>query len=276
MAVTCTDCHTSNRDGARFCRGCGHRLSSVAAEEEWPATQRMVFPYEEIQSQGAEAAIALPLRAQRQKPPSPSPKRPASADPAPPRRSPPAAKSVGSGRPSRAKRAILWSALVALIVAVGAWHLRESTVSTLTAVTSPGPSVAAAPAPAPAPPDPVFAAEPVPPEPVPAPEPPAVVPEPAIPAKPAPAPKARKTVVPLAPAPPVASAEAQPVASVPAPEPAAPSDPQAVCGNLNFFSRARCMAAQCAKAEYTAHPRCDAVRRQQQIEEEKRNPSLLN
>jgi len=36
------------------------------------------------------------------------------------------------------------------------------------------------------------------------------------------------------------------------------------------------MAAQCAKPEFSAHAQCDAVRRQQQIEEEKRNPSLLN
>jgi hypothetical protein len=36
------------------------------------------------------------------------------------------------------------------------------------------------------------------------------------------------------------------------------------------------MVAQCAKAEFRASAQCAAVRRQQQIDEEKRNPSLLN
>jgi len=36
------------------------------------------------------------------------------------------------------------------------------------------------------------------------------------------------------------------------------------------------MAAQCARAEFRTTAQCDAVRRQQQVEEEKRNPTLLN
>ena len=36
------------------------------------------------------------------------------------------------------------------------------------------------------------------------------------------------------------------------------------------------MAGQCAKADYKAHAQCEAVRRQQQIDEEKRNPTMLN
>jgi hypothetical protein len=36
------------------------------------------------------------------------------------------------------------------------------------------------------------------------------------------------------------------------------------------------MAAQCAKPENRAQAQCDAVRRQQQVDEEKRNPSLAN
>jgi hypothetical protein len=65
------------------------------------------------------------------------------------------------------------------------------------------------------------------------------------------------------------------VAAAPA-QPAAPASPEAACASQGFFGRARCMAAQCAKAEYRASAQCDAVRRQQQIDEEKRNPSLLN
>jgi hypothetical protein len=59
-------------------------------------------------------------------------------------------------------------------------------------------------------------------------------------------------------------------------EPAAPSNPDAACAGQGFFGRTRCMVAQCAKAEYRTHGQCDAVRRQQQIDEEKRNPSLAN
>jgi hypothetical protein len=59
-------------------------------------------------------------------------------------------------------------------------------------------------------------------------------------------------------------------------EPAAPPNPDAACAGQGFFGRTRCMVAQCAKAEYRTHGQCDAVRRQQQIDEEKRNPSLAN
>jgi hypothetical protein len=59
-------------------------------------------------------------------------------------------------------------------------------------------------------------------------------------------------------------------------EPAAPASPEAACASQGFFGRARCMVAQCAKAEFGASAQCAAVRRQQQIDEEKRNPSLLN
>jgi hypothetical protein len=59
-------------------------------------------------------------------------------------------------------------------------------------------------------------------------------------------------------------------------EPAAPPNPDVACAGQGFFGRTRCMVAQCAKAEYRTHRQCDAVRRQQQIDEEKRNPSLAN
>jgi Meckel syndrome type 1 protein len=36
------------------------------------------------------------------------------------------------------------------------------------------------------------------------------------------------------------------------------------------------MASQCARPEFKAAAPCDAVRLQQQVEEEKRNPTLLN
>jgi hypothetical protein len=86
------------------------------------------------------------------------------------------------------------------------------------------------------------------------------------------------------PAPPAAPAPARPepaptVAAAPPaplPEPAPPPEPRSQCAGRNFVSSAGCMAAQCQKPEYRAHPQCEAVRRQQQLEEEKRNPSQLN
>jgi len=36
------------------------------------------------------------------------------------------------------------------------------------------------------------------------------------------------------------------------------------------------MAAQCATAEFKATAQCEAVRAQQRIEEEKRNPTMAN
>jgi hypothetical protein len=58
--------------------------------------------------------------------------------------------------------------------------------------------------------------------------------------------------------------------------PAPPPEPQAQCGDRNFIAKAQCMAAQCLKPEFKAHAQCEAVRRQQRLEEEKRNPTLIN
>ncbi|VTU39857.1 hypothetical protein H6CHR_05621 [Variovorax sp. PBL-H6] len=100
---------------------------------------------------------------------------------------------------------------------------------------------------------------------------------PARPAAVAAAPNPRKPA-PAVPAP--AAPPAPPpavIAMAPAPiEPIAPPNPGVACAGQGFFGRARCMVAQCAKAEYRTHTQCDAVRRQQQIDEEKRNPSLAN
>ena len=88
------------------------------------------------------------------------------------------------------------------------------------------------------------------------------------PRKPAPAAPSQPGVVEPAPAPAAAPSSS--------PAPAAPADPQALCGDRNFVAKAQCMAAQCLKPEYKPHAQCEAVRRQQRIDEEKRNPSLMN
>lgn len=53
-------------------------------------------------------------------------------------------------------------------------------------------------------------------------------------------------------------------------------DPNGQCTGLGFFAASRCMAAQCAKSEYSAHSACTAVRQQQRLMEEKRNPTMAN
>ena len=58
--------------------------------------------------------------------------------------------------------------------------------------------------------------------------------------------------------------------------PTAAADPNAQCTGLGFFAASRCIHAQCAKAEYSAHSTCAAVRQQQRLMEEKRNPTMAN
>lgn len=60
--------------------------------------------------------------------------------------------------------------------------------------------------------------------------------------------------------------------SIKPPRSAAAGLPGQACDGMNFVSAARCMAAQCEKAEFKAHAQCTAVRRQQLLEEQKRNP----
>jgi hypothetical protein len=58
--------------------------------------------------------------------------------------------------------------------------------------------------------------------------------------------------------------------------PPPPADPQTACAGRNFIAMAQCMASQCAKAEFKATAQCEAVRAQQRLEEQKRNPTLIN
>jgi hypothetical protein len=96
-------------------------------------------------------------------------------------------------------------------------------------------------------------------------------------AAPKPAAKPRKQATAAAPAP--STPEPAPAIAAPAPPPPAPAppaEPQAQCSDRNFIAKAQCMAAQCLKPEFKAHAQCEAVRRQQRLEEEKRNPTLMN
>ncbi|MDQ7958683.1 MAG: zinc ribbon domain-containing protein, partial [Pseudomonadota bacterium] len=97
---------------------------------------------------------------------------------------------------------------------------------------------------------------------------PAVAPPPA-----RPRPK-KEAPAPVVPKPPVEVPVAAPVAPPPPPPP--PPTPEAVCAGRNFIARAQCLAAECAKPAQRSHPQCEAVRQQQRLEEEKRNPTLAN
>ncbi|WP_418123518.1 zinc ribbon domain-containing protein [Variovorax sp. 160MFSha2.1] len=190
-------------------------------------------------------------------------------------------------RPPRKRAILLWVGLLAVAVAmiVAGWS-GYGTRKTAPAVEETAPPAVA---PAPAAAAPAVEPPPSPPSPPPA-EPPATDAQPAEQAAPSPAAEAAPAVSPP-PKPakqarkqPAAAAAPQPAAETAAPvaapalppAPAAAAEPAAMCGDRNFIARAQCMAAQCLKPEYKAHAQCEAVRRQQRIEEEKRNPTLIN
>lgn len=84
------------------------------------------------------------------------------------------------------------------------------------------------------------------------------------------------TAVAIAPAAVAPAAMPGPTAPRSKPRVAAASDPVTACASLGFIARSQCMAAQCAKATYRAQPACRAVIAQQQLMEQKRNPTLAN
>lgn len=284
MPPICADCRTANRDGAKFCKGCGHRLRLVVpanstearpdteenTEEDWPATQRVPMRHElervEDSPPSRELSASLPPGGWQSKGPNSS-----AASP----------QTVQTGsRESGSRRIASWGLIAAMLVVVGGWYaLHSRTVNEPAKVLdrmpvvqpTPSPPVSESIASAPAP----DAAEHLPPPPQAEPQ---LAPPPQdAPIKPAATPAKARKPAPVRIAAPAVPPPPSPVAAPePAPAPAAPPSPQSACEGLNFFARARCMAALCAKADYRAHAQCEAVRRQQQIEEEKRNPSLLN
>ncbi len=274
MSVVCGSCRTENRDGAKFCKGCGQRLVSAAAlklasgvspviRSDWPDTDRMPL-----------RTAAPPVPASRHLP----------APPAAP------AKNRTADRKSGPGMAGVVGLLLAVALAGGAgWYAYSKRTVAAAPARQSLPVVAASPVPVPpaaapvasqtpavetAVPAPAPPEEPVAPLPAPAPPPPADV------AKPVAAAAVRKPRKPLPAAPVVVP---QPAAVTPPSLPpppvevaAAPASPATACAGQGFFARARCMAAQCARDDLRSHDQCDAVRRQQKVDEERRNPSLLN
>lgn len=316
MAVVCAECKTANRGDSKFCKGCGRRLSltfpvplpipmSDAApaarlpnvDDEWPATQRMAYQVdaaaERFDPLVPPLAAAEGIAVRRPRNGSAHPVMASSSSAIPSRtirrsaslRSPRSPRTADK-RPSFARRLGTWSVLIAvvLLVAVGWGYVYNSRNSAVPAVAkefaAPVPVEPVVPAPVEtvASPPAVQMAEPAEPVQLAPALPPVAEAPPAEPVKPivAAAPKSRKRTPAVAVAAPPTEVPAPEPAPAPSPQPVALATPQSQCAGLNFFARAQCLAAQCAKADYKAHAQCEAVRRQQQIDEEKRNPTLLN
>lgn len=301
MPVLCPACGAENRNGARFCKGCGGKLTSGSAvgaaavhAGEWPATEpaplqtakgpsepfaeeKMVItgPTPQVSRLPAESRVsAAPPTNSSLLPGPPPPWTFMAADDAP-RPHPEAVLTLPEPKSSNGLGIGVAVLLVSLLAGAG-WYWfagRSATPAAPMALASPAtmpaatgpvePSTASAVAMTSTPDAaPATSVSPV---------------GMAAPAKP------KKTVkAPMAAAAtPAVAAAAAVSAAAPTPTPAPlplpplpPVAPQAECAGRNFFAMAQCMVGQCAKAEFKSHPQCEAVRKQQRIDEEKRNPSM--
>jgi len=279
MSALCGACNTENRDAAKFCKGCGRKIAQA-----WP------------QAQAGGAALAtdlgalLPGVSLNSSPPARA-NRPAAlespraaAGPAP---TPDVAPDEGlldfaapRARISNGRWIAVVLAAVVLLVGAAGWYGHKNrsipiTVDAAAPTAAPaGVTVAVPEAPAAA-----TAAKPV------MDAPPAAAPSvvsekielaPAAPEPAKPAAKPRAAAAKKAP-PPVAVVQDIPAPPPPAPAPApvVVQAPQSQCTGRNIIATAQCMAEQCGKAQFSGHAQCEAVRRQQRLEEEKRNPSLV-
>ena len=258
MTVLCGACGAENRDAAKFCKGCGRKIAQA-----WPQATPLAI------GAGAGEATVL-LGAAAPMPRAAPPPEPAieELDPAPA----PVRPRIGNGR---------WIAGLAIGVAVlvlaAAWwgHKNRSQE-----IAQPAPAqslevTTGSPAPAQVPAATVVG------DPVPAPAPVVQVEKvdlaPSAESSPAASPaKPRKQVVKKqAPPPPAPVVEAvAPAPPSPPPDPVRLATPQETCAGRNFIARAQCLADQCARPDVASHPQCEAVRRQQRLEEEKRNPTM--
>ncbi len=264
MTVLCGACSAENRDAAKFCKGCGRKIAQA-----WPQPAAAAVGGGEaalLLGAAAAAPVAstaktrMPSWAVDELPPAPAPLRP----------------RIGNGR---------WIAvlglLVALLVLAAAWwghRNRSLEIAEPAPVAQVGPGTVS--------PASTLAAVPPPPaaQLAQGAAPPAVIaekfelaPTPSEPTSPAAA-KPRKAPAKKQPVPVTTPAveAAPPAVPLPAPAPVRVPSPQETCGNLNFIAKAQCMAAQCARPDVAGHAQCEAVRRQQRLEEEKRNPTMAN
>ena len=315
MALICPVCSTENREGANFCKSCGGKLAPAAptpippppaprsrSEREWattaPAQLRAPTIPGGLFGAGMPVAATGPIGSAtpaddqtllaalgrlRRSPSSPRERRARKSS----RPGTPRTPRAEPRKPWRTRVFWLWLLLLAagLLMIIAGWRgYGTDTPDEEVEIAKPAMPTETPVRPAPSP-EPVAAV----PETPPAVVPPAAESTPhdaaaAVPSppnfKPAPAAagKSRKAT-PAAPSQagaPESVPAATAAAATPPQAPTASADPQALCGDRNFIAKAQCMAAQCLKAEYKPHAQCEAVRRQQRIEEEKRNPTLIN
>lgn len=327
MSVVCPSCGTENRDGARFCKGCGGKLTSGSAPRaetvlasDWSATEPAPLHLSKTRSARVEeertiivspTTSVLPVPDAHSYSPSSHPYSSLPPGPPPPtfiasedtpRRHPEAVLTLPEPKSSGGFGIGVAVLLVAVLAGAGWYWFAGSGASPQTPVamapmaTTPAAAgqVEASPAATASVPTatsastaastsasaPTQAA--IPPAPSPVTVAPADPPAPATqatlarPVGPAPA-KLKKAATP--PVAVVTAPAAAAIAPTPAPEPPPPPPPavpQTECAGRNFFAMAQCMVAQCAKPEFKSHPQCEAVRKQQRIDEEKRNPSMAN
>ena len=256
MTVLCGVCNAENRDAAKFCKGCGRKIAQA-----WPQPEAVAVGV-------GEAAVLLGAAV-------PVPR----AAPAPTAAPAPVPEWVAAPAPSRPRigngRWIVGLAVgVVMLMVVAAWwgHRNRSQEIAEPAAATPD---AAMSAPSAAPTPEAVTAKPAAVVPSENPQPPELAEQSAPSAVPAPS-KPRKPVAKKqSSTPPAPTVEAVvPSPPPPAPEPRRVSSPQDTCAGRNFIARAQCMADQCARPEVASHPQCEAVRRQQRIDEEKRNPTM--
>lgn len=246
MATTCPTCGTENRAFAKFCIECiGNMPTSFAPTEMQPRMgegSRPLLPPAPARVAAFATGAALPRGL---------------ADA-------PLTRSASSARATPNAKKGLWVSVapfaIALLIGATGWMIAGASgwyiYSASAAAVAPE---AVAPAVATEAPAPVLVA-------------------PAIEAAPAPAPVPAPVPVPSAPvqAPPAAAPKPRPT---PVAAPARPATGAALsvqCAGLGFFAKGNCMAAQCAQPAHRQHPNCEAVRQQQRLMEEKRNPTLAN
>lgn len=279
MALICPNCQARNRSIAKFCIECITSLPTGCADTDFAPTTLLATPRTSYLDR------ALAWKAHWSKPSNP----PQSAGP---QGAAPVAKGVWISIAGLMAALVIGSAGW-LVAGAGGWYLYTAGSAQVDPPRPPSASVSAArsgdersepPAPV-APPNDQLRA--------PAPEAPAVEESSASPDSadsPVDRPVAAPATIPrraAAPRRPRAIAAAPPVRDLAAPaSPAPPStetddprskppaapEPAAACSGLNFIARSQCMAAQCLKREFRPHAQCEAVRRRQRLEEEKRNP----
>jgi len=264
MALLCEHCQAENRNAAKFCIGCGRKIA-----QSWPGAA--VAELATATGSGSATPAMAPLQRANQ---APAAAASVTSTPAP------------AAQRARPPRAWMLVALVTFVLVVaGLWLALGQRGATLdsadAARAATVPALAMAPPPALAkPPSSIPAVTPHVPtaaatasapavaETAPIASAPAAAPA-AAPDKPKPTP--RKRAAKPAPAPAVAP-EPPPAAVVATPP--APPTPQEACADRGFIAKSRCLADQCAQPAQRAHPQCAAVREQQRLEEEKRNPQL--